>query len=97
MWSIVFSSDSYGYANAILIDLGFISMPIQWFQDAKYVMPTLGRIFSKDTKAYEYLPESIAAFPQGEVMQKIIRNAGFSKVEFRRFTGGVCTFYLATK
>ena len=64
---------------------------------AKYVMPTLGRIFSKDTKAYEYLPESIAAFPQGEVMQKIIRNAGFSKVEFRRFTGGVCTFYLATK
>ena len=64
---------------------------------AKYVMPTLGRIFSKDNKAYEYLPESIAAFPQGEVMQKIIRNAGFSKVEFRRFTGGVCTFYLATK
>ena len=39
MWSIVFSSDSYGYANAILIDLGFISMPIQWFQDASYVMP----------------------------------------------------------
>ena len=39
MWSIVFSSDSYGYANAILIELGFISMPIQWFQDAKYVMP----------------------------------------------------------
>ena len=64
---------------------------------AKYVMPTLGRIFSKDTKAYEYLPESIAAFPQGEVMQEILKNAGFSKVEFRRFTGGVCTFYLATK
>lgn len=64
---------------------------------AKYVMPTLGRIFSKDTKAYEYLPESIAAFPQGEVMQEILKNAGFSKVEFRRYTGGVCTFYLATK
>ena len=64
---------------------------------AKYVMPTLGRIFSKDTKAYEYLPDSIAAFPQGEVMQEILKNAGFSKVEFRRYTGGVCTFYLATK
>ena len=64
---------------------------------AKYVMPTLGRIFSKDAKAYRYLPDSIAAFPQGEVMQEIIMKAGFSKVEFRRFTGGVCTFYMATK
>ena len=39
MWNIVFSSDSYGYANALLIDFGFINMPIQWFQDADYVMP----------------------------------------------------------
>ena len=39
MWKIVFSGDSYGYANAILIDLGFISMPIQWFENADYVMP----------------------------------------------------------
>lgn len=39
VWKIVFSSDAYGYANAILTDLGFISMPIQWFEDADYVMP----------------------------------------------------------
>ena len=39
MWTIVFSSDSYGYANAILKDLGLKSMPIQWLQDAQYVMP----------------------------------------------------------
>lgn len=64
---------------------------------AKYVMPTLGRLFSKDAKAYRYLPESIAAFPQGEVMQGILEKVGFSKVEFRRYTGGTCTFYLATK
>jgi demethylmenaquinone methyltransferase/2-methoxy-6-polyprenyl-1,4-benzoquinol methylase len=64
---------------------------------AKYVMPTLGRLFSKDAKAYRYLPESIAAFPQGEVMQGILEKVGFSKVEFRRYTGGICTLYLATK
>ena len=64
---------------------------------ARYVMPLLGRIFSKDTKAYKYLPDSIAAFPQGEVLQNALQRAGFSKVEFHRFTGGVCTFYLATK
>ena len=64
---------------------------------SRYILPLLGRIFSKDTKAYKYLPDSIAAFPQGEVLQNAIKNAGFSKVEFRRFTGGICTFYLATK
>ena len=64
---------------------------------SRYILPLLGRIFSKDTKAYKYLPDSIAAFPQGEVLQNALKNAGFNKVEFRRFTGGICTFYLATK
>ncbi len=64
---------------------------------AKYIMPTLGRIFSKDAKAYKYLPESMAAFPQGEVMKGILERTGFSKVEFRRFTGGICTLYIAEK
>jgi ubiquinone/menaquinone biosynthesis methyltransferase len=64
---------------------------------AKYMMPLLGRMFSKDAKAYKYLPESIAAFPQGEVMKGVLEKIGFSKVEFRRFTGGICTFYIATK
>lgn len=64
---------------------------------ARYVMPFLGWLFSKDAKAYKYLPDSIAAFPQGEVLQSALECAGFSKVEFHRFTGGVCTFYLATK
>ena len=64
---------------------------------ARYIMPTLGRIFSKDAKAYRYLPESMAAFPQGEVMKEILEKIGFKKVEFRRFTGGICTLYIAEK
>ena len=64
---------------------------------ARCVMPFLGWLFSKDSKAYKYLPDSIAAFPQGEVLQSALEHAGFSKVEFHRFTGGICTFYLATK
>ena len=64
---------------------------------ARYVMPLLGKLLSKDTKAYKYLPNSIAAFPQGEVLQNALKRAGFGEVEFHRFTGGVCTFYLATK
>lgn len=64
---------------------------------SKIVIPTLGRLLSKDRSAYTYLPQSIKAFPQGEVMQQIILKAGFSKVSFKRLTLGICTLYLATK
>ncbi|MBR1719715.1 MAG: bifunctional demethylmenaquinone methyltransferase/2-methoxy-6-polyprenyl-1,4-benzoquinol methylase UbiE [Phocaeicola sp.] len=64
---------------------------------SKVVIPTIGRIFSKDRKAYHYLPESIKAFPQGEVMKGIIRKAGFREVRFKRMTFGICTLYFATK
>lgn len=64
---------------------------------SKVVIPALGRLLSKDRSAYTYLPESIKAFPQGEIMQEIIRKAGFSQVEFKRLTMGTCTLYFATK
>ena len=38
IWKTLFSSDSYGWANATLMDLGIINSPILWFQDADYVM-----------------------------------------------------------
>lgn len=64
---------------------------------SKVVMPLIGKLISKDNSAYTYLPESIRAFPQGEVMQRSIRNAGFNQVRFRRLTFGICTLYVATK
>ena len=39
IWTVMFSSDSYGYANGILMDLGIINSPILWFQDTDYIMP----------------------------------------------------------
>ena len=64
---------------------------------SKIVIPTLGKLLSKDRGAYTYLPRSVKAFPQGEVMTDIIRKAGFSQVSFKRLTLGICTLYLATK
>lgn len=61
------------------------------------VIPLIGRLISRDRSAYTYLPESIQAFPQGEVMQEVIRKAGFTKVTFQRLTFGVCTLYIAEK
>lgn len=39
VWKVFFDGDSYGYANYILLKLEIITEPIQWFQNAKYVMP----------------------------------------------------------
>ena len=61
------------------------------------LMPLVGRFISKDTKAYNYLPASMEAFPQGEEMQKILQKAGFKDVQFKRFTFGLSTLYTATK
>ena len=61
------------------------------------ILPVYGRLISKDTSAYSYLTRSIEAFPQGERMMTILKNAGFREARFQRLTFGICTMYLATK
>jgi len=61
------------------------------------VLPTYGRLVSKDKQAYRYLIRSIEAFPQGPRMMEILRRAGFSDTSYERLTFGICTHYLATK
>ncbi len=41
IWGIIFSSDSYGYVNAILMKLNIIQAPILWFQNTQYMMPLI--------------------------------------------------------
>lgn len=60
-------------------------------------IPTIGWFFSHDAKAYQYLTDSVHAFPQGEVMEQVLRKAGFEGVEWKRFTFGISTMYLAEK
>ena len=61
------------------------------------VIPFVGWIFSRDVKAYNYLTDSVNAFPQGEVMEKILSQNGYQKIRWKRFTYGICTMYLALK
>ena len=39
IWTVLFSSDAYGYANAWLTEWGLIDEPIRWFTDKAYIMP----------------------------------------------------------
>lgn len=61
------------------------------------LIPFAGRMVSGDSRAYTYLPESIAAAPQREAMARLLENAGFRKPVFRSLTFGAVTYYLATK
>lgn len=64
---------------------------------ARAVLPTIGKLFSKDKVAYRYLSESASVFPHGEALNNILRKIGFIEVENRPQTLGVATIYLATK
>lgn len=61
------------------------------------VIPFVGWLFSRDVKAYKYLTDSVNAFPQGEIMEGILKQNGFYEVRWKRFTYGICTMYLARK
>ncbi len=63
----------------------------------KYVMPVLSNTMATEQRAYEYLPESIAAFPQGREMMLILKKNGFRNIRLRRFTMGIATLYMAEK
>lgn len=61
------------------------------------IIPWLGRMVSRDKRAYSYLLDSIAAVPQGEEMTGLISAAGFSEATFHPLTLGVATLYVATR
>lgn len=63
----------------------------------KYILPNLGRLFSKDKTAYTYLSESAKAFPYGEVLNNKLRKIGFLEVQSFPQTMGVATIYHASK
>lgn len=54
----------------------------------KYILPTIGRLFSKDRSAYSYLSESAAAFPHGQAFNNILQKTGFIKVKNKPQTMG---------
>lgn len=63
----------------------------------KNILPQIGKLVSKDNRAYTYLPDSVNAFPFGEKMKNILLNVGFRKVEYKKLSLGIATIYKATK
>lgn len=63
----------------------------------KYILPAIGKLFSRDKVAYNYLSESASVFPYGETLNNILRKIGFINAIAKPQTFGVATIYLASK
>ncbi|MCR4765251.1 MAG: bifunctional demethylmenaquinone methyltransferase/2-methoxy-6-polyprenyl-1,4-benzoquinol methylase UbiE [Bacteroidaceae bacterium] len=72
---------------------------IAWFYDLYFthILPTIGRLFSKDKTAYSYLNRSVKNFVWGKEMCNILKTIGFSQVTYKPLTFGITTIYNATK
>ncbi len=75
------------------------SFPFKQFYNFyfRYILPTIGRLVSKDASAYTYLPESVQAFPDGQDFLNIYEAAGFRQTRCITLTFGICSIYVGKK
>jgi len=62
-----------------------------------FVLPAIGRLISKDSRAYSYLPESVSAFPSGIEFTEKMEKSGFKNCHWKPLTFGTCAMYTGLK
>jgi demethylmenaquinone methyltransferase/2-methoxy-6-polyprenyl-1,4-benzoquinol methylase len=63
-----------------------------------YILPRIGQLFAKNkSDAYEYLPATVAQFPDGEALAERMRGVGLKNVKFWPLTFGIATLYVGRK
>jgi demethylmenaquinone methyltransferase / 2-methoxy-6-polyprenyl-1,4-benzoquinol methylase len=63
----------------------------------RHIMPWIGRLISKHTTAYSWLPESARVFPPPIELARRMQAQGFRDVGYKLFMGGVCAMHVGTK
>ncbi|MCK5821226.1 MAG: bifunctional demethylmenaquinone methyltransferase/2-methoxy-6-polyprenyl-1,4-benzoquinol methylase UbiE [Bacteroidales bacterium] len=58
------------------------------------ILPLIGKVISKDFSAYQYLPDSVQKFPQGEDFVQMLKEAGFDKASFKSLSFGIAGLYI---
>jgi demethylmenaquinone methyltransferase/2-methoxy-6-polyprenyl-1,4-benzoquinol methylase len=61
------------------------------------ILPTIGKLISKDARAYTYLPESVESFPYGQAFLEKMDGAGFKESKAIPLTFGIASIYLGRK
>ena len=63
----------------------------------KYILPFIGKIVSKDNRAYTYLPESVSKFPDREEFIKVLKSCGYQNSRYISLSFGIASIYIAEK
>ena len=63
----------------------------------RLVAPNVGKMVSSSREAYQYLNDSVKAFPEGEAFIKILDASGYKAARMRRLSMGICTLYIGEK
>jgi demethylmenaquinone methyltransferase/2-methoxy-6-polyprenyl-1,4-benzoquinol methylase len=64
---------------------------------SRYIIPLMGRLISGNSRAYSYLPESVAAFPSGKNFLEILEKLEFRNTRQVSLSGGIASIYEAEK
>ncbi|MDP4128991.1 MAG: bifunctional demethylmenaquinone methyltransferase/2-methoxy-6-polyprenyl-1,4-benzoquinol methylase UbiE [Bacteroidota bacterium] len=63
----------------------------------RYITPRIGKMLSGNLDAYQYLNDSVNAFPEGDVFTEILKKTGFINTYSKKLSLGICTIYCGTK
>jgi demethylmenaquinone methyltransferase/2-methoxy-6-polyprenyl-1,4-benzoquinol methylase len=63
----------------------------------KVIAPKAGSMFANNKDAYQYLNNSVQAFPEREQFTELIKQTGYSKIYFKTLSLGICCIYCGSK
>ena len=72
----------------------WLGKPVDYFSS---ILPRIGGAVSGSRGAYEYLPDSVSKFPDQKNLAAMMREIGFSDVEYKNLTGGIAAIHTGIK
>ena len=76
-------------------DPGVLSAFFDFYMNV--ITPAIGKLIAKNKDAYQYLNDSVQAFPEGETLLTIMHEAGFTQTYLKKLSFGICTIYCGSK
>ncbi len=74
---------------------GVLSVLFNFYMNV--VTPAIGKLFAKNKNAYQYLNDSVQAFPEGQTFLTIMHETGFTQTYLKKLSFGICTIYCGSK
>jgi demethylmenaquinone methyltransferase / 2-methoxy-6-polyprenyl-1,4-benzoquinol methylase len=63
----------------------------------RYILPTVGKIVSKDSSAYTYLHDSVSVFPNGKEFTDLLSSLNYKNTKCKQLSLGISSIYIGEK